>query len=508
MLEFKPDSPTERQRKRRSSRTGGLGSKDPWANTLLFRTIQDEQYNIYDWQAAIKPRLIPDSQESLLEDIHSPMSPSFTSFTNPFASRESRTPASSIRPDFQRGTSNQSTNSYPHAQRERPDAMISPSPSLRSRRSDLSSQASSQHPPMGFTSAHIQNYTTVLPTDLPSPASTSGYDSQFIEGWTSAQGRSSALSSHTRGSNSIASAVNSPAPIGSTPPGPRETILDRAFQMKYIPGSERIEEQEDGKISSIARFEALMREADEQKRQKFTTSTHDAGNTSGWDLDEESDDSFGDEAEEDEDDADGLEMSDQEVPIPTPAQRALDYISGRVTPLPASRPLSPAPRSPPIPFLNQQAISAFHGYSSGGGLRPRTGTNSSSHRNSRPNSLALPSRSISATTIPSLKDSNLAAPDRDPKEKRSSSTSVKRLSFQEFAKRLSSTSSLLLVQTNASSSSGRDGSRRGSSEYGDEEKMARSSLSMRGGEWEKERGDKRCGWRGSVGVFGGEGGFL
>jgi hypothetical protein len=89
------------------------------------------------------------------------------------------------------------------------------------------------------------------------------------------------------------------------------------------------------------------------------------------------------------------------------------------------------------------------------------------------------------------------------------------LSFSEFAKRLSSTSSLLLVQTNASSSSGRDGSRRGSSEYGVEEGRAEERLGLRGGglmsrevgESRSER-DKRCGWRGSVGVFGSEGGFL
>jgi hypothetical protein len=80
---------------------------------------------------------------------------------------------------------------------------------------------------------------------------------------------------------------------------------------------------------------------------------------------------------------------------------------------------------------------------------------------------------------------------------------------------------LLLVQTNASSSSGRDGSRRGSSEYGVEEIVERRDerLGMRGGggaalnmvamgmESRSER-DKRCGWRGSVGVFGSEGGFL
>jgi hypothetical protein len=489
----------------------------------------------------VKPRLTPDTPEEIQL---SPISPAFNSFTNPFASHDTRSPSSSTsRPEFQHRASSQNTSTYPHAPRERPSALISPSPSLRSRRSDLSSQASSQHPPMGFTSSHPQNYTTILPSDLPSPASTSGYDTQFIEGWTSAQGRSSALSSHTRGSNSIASAVTPAAVIASTPPGPRETILDRAFQMRCIPGSERIPEKDEENISSIARFEALMQEADERKQQKSAANQGYGKAKHGWDLDEESDEDSSSEIEEkeeddDDDDTNGLEMSDHEIDIPTPAQRALDYISGRRTPLPSStRPLSPTPRSPPIPFLNPQAMSAFHGApsssSSGGndsGLRPRTGTGPS-HRNNRPNSLALPSRSVSAATIPSLKDnissstgsSNFRTGTTElgnGKEKRRSSTSVKRLSFSEFAKRLSSTSSLLLVQTNASSSSGREGSRRASSEYGtdaqdDRERGGlRSSVSLRGGGPASSSGegrdvrDKQCGWRGSVGVFGGEGGFL
>lgn len=492
MVELKPDSVSEKQRKRRSSRTAGLTSKDPWSNILLFRTIPEERYNIYDWQAAVKPMLTPDSPD---DSPLTPSSPSFNPFTNPFGPRETKNIG---RPEFQRVGSSQNMNTYPHAprDRDRPSAMISPSPSLRSRRSDLSSRASSLHPPMAF--AHSQNYTSTLPSDLPSPASTSGHDAQFIEGWTSAQGRSSALSSHTRGSNSIASAVTPVAPIGSTPPGPRETILDRAFQMRYIPGSDRVQEKDEEKISSIARFEAIMREVDERKR--HNTKNEGIRNKSEWDLDEESEESSEDDLNDEEDDeADALEMSDGNISIPTPAQRALDYISGRRRPLtPNTRPLSPTPRSPPIPFLNPQAMSAFHGgpsSSSAGGLRPRAGTTSSRNNTSRPSSLALPSRSVSAVTIPSLKDlnssSSLRASSTD-KEKRRSSTSVKRLSFQEFTKRLSSTSSLLLVQTNASSSSGRDGSRRTSSECG----------------VEGDDRDKRCGWRGSVGVFGGEGGFL
>jgi hypothetical protein len=202
MLETKSDPMSEKARKRRSSRTGGLTTKDPWAGILLFRTVPEERYNIYDWQIMMKPQLTPEGPDDGPTSAGGP----FHSFTNPFSGR------SATRPD----RSPQHTNSYPHAPRERPSAMISPSPSLRSRRSDLSSQASSQNPPMGFTSAHTQVYSNALPTDLPSPASTS-YEPHY-DGWTSTQGRTSALSSHshTRQSNSIASAIAPTAPIAST----------------------------------------------------------------------------------------------------------------------------------------------------------------------------------------------------------------------------------------------------------------------------------------------------
>lgn len=505
----------EKARKRRSSRTGGLtSSKDPWVNTLLFRTVPEERYNIYDWQMTIKPMLIPSIP---MEDTLSPISPSFSSFTNPFSPRDSR-PGSSVqgqRPDFQRGISNQTTTSYTQGQRmdHRPSAIISPSPSLRSRRSDLSSQASSQR--MGFTS-HPQHYTTVLPSDLPSPASTAGYDTQFIEGWTSAQGRSSALSIHTRGSNSITSAVPPIGGVASTPPGPRETILDRAFKNRVIPGSDRVQERDDDKISSIARFEALMREVDERNEQRNASARLDnPKNIQGWESDdsEESDNEEYGEQEED-DEAEGLEMDDEDIGIPTPAQQALDYISGRRAPSSShGRPLSPT--SPPIPFLNQQAMSAFHGQpDTASGLRPRTGISS------RPSSLAIPSRSISTNTVPTVKDNRLSA--NTETENRRSSTSQKRLSFTEFTRRLSSTSSLLLVQTNASSGSGSQLSKRGSSSEisysGEEDALAkggglRSSVTLRGRASSgagvaNDARDKRCGWRGSVGVFGSEGGFL
>lgn len=504
VLELRPGSSSDKQRKRRSSRTPGLtSSKDQWANSLIFRTVENERYTIYDWQNCIGPKLLSETPE---DSPLTPASPSFNMFSNPFGSRESKPlMESSGRPDILRG---QAMNTYPHSprDRDRPTRLISPSPSLRSRRSDLSSQASSLHPPMGFAS-HAQNYSPSLPPDLPSPASTA-YDTQFIEGWTSAQGRSSALSSHTRGSNSIASAVMPMGQVASTSPAPRETILDRAFQMRYIPGSDRAGDREDEKISSIARFEALMKEVDERKKQRALENMRVSSKGQEWDLDETLETSDP-ETDNDDDDDNGLEMSEHDIAIQTPAQRALDYIAGRAPPAASSRPNSPPTPRSPIPFLNAQAMSALHdGGSSNNGLRPRAGTTSARNRTSRPSSMALPLRSLSTAAVPTLKDSsNLKASSSDDKEKRRSSTSAKRLSFQEFAKRLSSTSSLLLVQTNASSSSGRDGSRRTSSEYGFEGDD-RFRGSVMGSTAERGSMDKRCGWRGSVGVFGGEGGFM
>ena len=114
-------------------------------------------------------------------------------------------------------------------------------------------------------------------------------------------------------------------------------------------------------------------------------------------------------------------------------------------------------------------------------------------------------------------------------DKRHSASSVKRLSFSEFTRRLSSTSSLLLVQNNASG-----GSSRCSASDVDTQQPPQSPpqhlhhLHPRAGLHQQlqlqqqqqqqqppqspplSASDReRCGWRGSVGVFGvGEGGFL
>jgi hypothetical protein len=360
-----------------------------------------------------------------------------------------------------------------------------------------------------------------MPTDLPSPVSTNGFDDQSILGWTSAQGRSSALSSHTRGSNSVS--------VAGTPPAPRETILDRAFQMRYIPGSDRMSEpEEDGKLSSIARFEALMKEADERLKSKGVSSraTGRQVGVSGWNLEEEEEEDESEESDvEDEafrprtsdytgqygledDDADSLALSIQEMP--TPAQRALEYISGRSTPreLSQRRPLSPPdPISPVSPPRSKTTP-------------PRV------QRKERPKSLAFPSTTSSPEKAAEYDPHISITSSTSTAMKRRSSSSTKRLSFTDFAKRLSSTSSLLLVQTNNSSSasngaaSSRNSRQSSEASFVDPDEvvlhrgLSQSRLSgmgnmgMRGGQM-SEMDAKRCGWRGSgLGVFGGEGGFL
>ena len=439
--------------------------------------------------------------------------------------------------------------------RDRP-VTFSDSPSLRSKRSDLSSQTSS------MTQSHVgfHNYTTMVPADLPSPATTIGeYQGEFIEGWTSAQGRSSALSSPVRERGSVGSAAG-PAPQGtmpaaSSPPGPRETILDRAFQLRCIPGTEDVTPGEE-KLTSLARFDALMRDLDEKRKQRdageakmkadaaamaaasASDGTPDTEPKSGWDMDSDSSSNYDDDSD-DSDDSDGsideldFEHDRFSSPPTTNARRTLDYISARNE---ASLRNQLPPRSP-ISF-NHEALMALssNGPSS---LRPQTGYSGNRRRptmsqrtHSQPQ-LATIIASSPTTGAALLEASGLLpedglsclAPGSPPPLHRSATerlsiSSNKRLSFGEFTKRLSSTSSLLIVQTNNSTTSSRGSNsdtdhqlpqsppplhhlhpRAAPQPYYQQPQSPTSPQSVR----ELER----CGWRGSVGVFGGaDGGFL
>src|SRR5690606_19309561 len=136
--------------------------------------------------------------------------------------------------------------------RERPSTLSSESPSLRSKRSDVSSPSSNYLSQQYAYTVPGQHYTTVLPTDLPSPVNTTG-DHQGERGM-GGLGRESTVSSPRLGRESLGSHTQQVLGAdSSSPPGPRETILDRAFQMHYLQGAEnRVPGEE--KLSSVARF--------------------------------------------------------------------------------------------------------------------------------------------------------------------------------------------------------------------------------------------------------------
>ncbi|TIC98921.1 hypothetical protein CH35J_006105 [Colletotrichum higginsianum] len=350
----------DKEKKRRSSRAAGLiSSKESTATTLWFRTPPDDHHiSLHEWARFIISRKLPMSPES-------PASPSFT---NPFTQQRSRDVDYFPRPPSgnpnPRGTLQHKNSAQTYSSRDRPVTFSSDSPSLRSKRSDVSSPTSTNHPAhVGFTMPDPNKYTTVLPSDIPSPVTTmsDGQRSELIEGWTAAQGRSSTLSSPIRGRGSISSGAAQPFPgaDSSSPPNTRETILDRAFQLRCIPGSER-ETPGEEKLTSLARFDALMREADEKVRHRVKEAhAEKVAMLSAFDVDE---DSSEDEAEEDEDeDDDDDDDEDQEeyaheadvngnrhTLIPPNAQRALDFLANHQAD--ATSPRSPVMRSTPANF--------------------------------------------------------------------------------------------------------------------------------------------------------------
>lgn len=485
-----PDPATDKLRKRRSSRTAGLTTTKETSPTTLWFRPSDDGHTLHDWARFIQPLIQP-----RLPDRHplSPSSPAVPTFTNPFTAitRE----AAEHFYNSVAGKNGPPRNGSSH--RERP-LTYSESHSLRSRRSDLS-HSSSMQPPHGLFAVHGQGNPGGHSSDLPSPATTIGeYHGDFIEGWTAAQGRSSAVSSPVRSHDSMGSPPG-PPPLPtnhSSPPGHRETILDRAFNLRYIPGSES-DLGGDEHLSSIARFEALMKQA-EEKRKRMGDNPRGQPPRSGWDLD--SDD------EVDDEDRLGLGRSelDERTIIPPSTQRALEFIANRHEPLPVSR----APDSRAALYLADESSNGTKGSAN---PRPKTGysrnrPNMGHRTHSQPHLLAAaaePVPPVPTVTKHAYAEENTQQTSRA--EKRLSTSSTKRLSFTEWTKRLSSTSSLLLVQTNQS------GSNRGSSEIDVQNRAAANARGMPPpptNDKEREAWEKRCGWRGSVGVFGSEGGFL
>ncbi|PKS05341.1 hypothetical protein jhhlp_008715 [Lomentospora prolificans] len=492
----------DKEKKRRSSRAAGLiSSKESTQSTMWFRTPPDDHhYSLHEWRHFILSRKLPMSPES-------PVSPTFV---NPFAPRSDARPQSG---NQKRSTLSHLSQSrgYAHGEREcPPTAYGSESPSLRSKRSDVSSPINANHPNISHRTLPSQHYTTVLPSDippdLPSPAESGAGDqhiSELIEGWSSPQARSSSFSSPRPGAPSLDRRHTS---VGVSPTINRETILDRAFQLRCIPGSERAVPGEE-KLSSLARFDALMRETEDRRKKEQGYREKDVRAARRlWEMGGDSSESD-DEPERETDDEDDDYHLEQEprrprrdTLIPPATQRALEFITGRY-----DRPQSPrTPHSAALPPEKSEFTMA----ASDAHYRPHT-----SYSRKRPD---MSSRTQSQPHLLHNPTEMLIPPMEEPAEleKQQSSNSTKRLSFTDITKRLSSTSSLLLVQTNTSGPSSR-----GSSEldYHPVPPLPRSSLGARSAAAlpnlrqprEVDERDKRCGWRSSVGVIGGpEGGFV
>ncbi|KAJ2902202.1 hypothetical protein MKZ38_000936 [Zalerion maritima] len=498
VINISPNPATDKLRKRRSSRTAGLGTiKENHPNSLWFRAPSESHPTLHEWARFIQPMMQQHGH------IMSPISPNSPSFVNPFAGMHSSGGPGS------RSTLQHKSSANTYSSRERPLTFSSESPSLRSKRSDISSHASSANH-AGFTVVTGQHY-TVGPDNLPSPATTIGeYTGDFIEGWTTAQGRPSAVSSPIRGRDSLGSQPQVPVPAtgnASSPPGPRETILDRAFQMRVIPGSTSDMPGEE-KLSSLARFDALMKEAEQKRlkreaeekakaRAQATAQDESEGLKSAWDLDESSD-----EEDEDEENAThGHDADEDDAVIGPKAQRALEFIADRHN--------NPGIRTGP-PY-SRSTISyhpdTLRALASSESRRPHTGYGKnrpviSQRTNSQPQMPGEAPNSPASTVR--------AADDYRNGEKRQSISSAKGLSFNDFTKRLSSTSSLLLVQTNVSGGSSQRSSEIEAQQPGPVPRGRTPGPPPPGPrrndpEWDNSM---RCGWRGSIGVFGGEGGFL
>jgi hypothetical protein len=506
---------SDKDRKRRSSRAAGLiSSKDSASTTIWFRTPPDNNYpSLHDWARCILSK----------KGVMSPDSPVSPHFPSPSARREA--PDTYTRPSSGNASSRldgrpllhkSSTATYSTGVRERPLTFSSESPSLKSKRSDLSSPSSSNYPIQQFAYS-TQSYSGTLPSDLPSPTTTADYQGEFIEGWTSAQGRSSIVSSPVHGRDSISSqAIHAPLGDFSSSPSHRETILDRAFQMRFIPGSER-EIPGEEKLSSLARFEALMREADARRRpREAIESVTGLEMRSAFDADDSSDEA---QAEEDTDsDRDSFVHEQDALQSPSfmspSAQRALDFITSRhEADEPPVSPTSPTVPMSPRPSYARNHLSfhadAVYQRSTITPARPHTAhgkSRTSQGQSNKPPQQPAPMASTQESQIANHRLSEYTYRQAHVSDKRQSRSSSKRSSFTEFTKRLSSTSSLLLVQTNVSGGSSRPGS-----EVDIPSSLGRTGLNARGAgppPRDREDQEKRCGWRGSVGVIGTEGGFL
>lgn len=528
IITITPDPATEKLRKRRSSRAATLVSnKDNGPTTLWFRTEGDSS-RLYEWarsiQAVVQPAFPDNLPMSPMSPV-SPMTPGSPSFQNPFVPFAPRdgydfSSFSSTRPpSAPKVTLHHKASSSLHAHRERP-LTISGTPSLRSRRSDLSSLISSN-----ANTATTQSYASTHPLEFCTPSES---DAELF-GWTSAQGRSSVLHSPAQ---TVRDSVDSDLPLSpaamldtGSPPGPRETILDRAFQLKYIPGSDQTVPGEE-KLSSLARFEALMKQVDEKRQTRVRpirpmSVREQLELKSAWDMDESDEE----DSESDSDDAEQQSRADQNTADDTNSIRP---VSRRTAAFPAN-PRTPTqsprgtagPRSPIA--LNPETLAALSAEASPD--RPRL-----AHRmHSTMGSLSLGVQQVSLEASPGKSSTvssetsaygetiglNPSAAYRtstilegQQRHSTASSNGGKRLSFTEFTRRLSSTGSMLLTQQSGTppgdAADSQTQSRRSSVL---QPRTAPSGLSSPRSEI-TDRSEKCKGLRNSVGMLGNEGGFL
>lgn len=545
-----PDPATEKLRKRRSSRAATLVSnKDSGPTTIWFRTDGDVS-KLYDWARSIQAACLPGFPQNLPMSPMSPMSPmtpvtpSFHNPFVPFAPRDSdfsfptRPPSA---PSAPRVTLQHRASSSLHTHPERP-LTISDAPSLRSKRSDLSSL------PGSVANIKTHSYGSIMPTDLPTPSEADGN----LFGWTSAQGRSSGLQSPTR---TIRDSLGSDPPLSpsavlesfSSPPGPRETILDRAFQLKCIPGSDQTIPGEE-KLSSLARFEALMQQVDSKREKRRRSSMRPMSVKdqlelkSAWELESDEEDDVSD--SDDSDDTEGESAVDRYTEADNssirpesrrattfPGQHQQQHKSPKT---PSQSPRGTAGIRSPM-ALNHEALAALVSASSEASPeRPRL-----AHKitHNAMGSLSLGVRPLPLETSPgksstgSIMSSETASMYEETSglnpsaayrtstifegQQRHSTTSSnggKRLSFSEFTRRLSNTGSMLLAQSGAGTPTSGDApaaadnspSRRSSVMQPRASPAAMGLASPRGGEG--DRGENCKSWRSSM--LGNEGGFL
>ncbi|PSR87087.1 hypothetical protein BD289DRAFT_452923 [Coniella lustricola] len=451
ILTIAPDPLTEKIRKRRSSRAATLVSnKDNGPTTLWFRTEGDAS-RLNEWarciQSAIQPSLpehhLPMSPMTPM----TPLSPYFQNPFSPFAYRDTPESSGFRPPSAPKVLLHHKPSASLHVSRERP-LTISDAPSLRSRRSDLSSLISSTT--AGTATTH--SYTAKPSSEVPSPIEMTGESfGGFIEGWTSAQGRSTNLNSPVRiarNSDELQQPMSPAALLDSgSPPGPGETILDRAFQLKYIPGSDQ---QAPGgeHLSSLARFEALMREVDAQREdrtQSFrpVSMAQQSELRSAWDVDDSSND---DDSDADSDDTQGESLErDLEDRL-----SGFERISRRATGLTRDEPSTPfqLPRRIRGTFspgaVHQGSLSSLATRSRGHDAR--------CEYNSTQSSIVPDGAAYSDELLDNLNASSAYRTSTlaEGQHGHSATSSIgERLSMNDYNRRHSSTSSMLIMQSNA-----------------------------------------------------------